>query len=209
MLRNEGNCYLSGVELSVAEAGREPFGKMRLDFSKDNTLESEWNPRGDDGELQNVEYDWALAPGMSSRYYAEYVTIPDDWEGDHEVEIFVSAVYATGMNQLSASDELSTQAEDVSIEYIPDQRVRNFITARETNQVSGYEGSYGPADITIVGSSDGSGSEDAGQDSATKGSPSKSGVPGTGDALPLAALAAAGLIGAGAAHRALGSKDDE
>ncbi|MBQ9003637.1 MAG: hypothetical protein IJ087_17460, partial [Eggerthellaceae bacterium] len=211
MLRNEGNCFLSGVELSVAEVNQEPFDRMRLNFSKDNTLESEWNPRGDDGELQNVEYDWALAPGMSSRYYAEYVTIPDDWEGDKEIEIFISAVYAVGWGQRSASGEMSTQAEDVSIEFIPDQRVRGFISARDSSRVSGYEGEYGPADITVLDSSEAPVDEGAGQRSATKGSPSasgKSGVPGTGDVLPLAALAAAGVVGAGAAHRALKSKDE-
>lgn len=204
MLRNEGNCYLSGVELSVAEVGHEPFGKMRLDFSEGNTLESEWNPRGDDGKLQNVEYDWALAPGMSSRYYAEYVAIPDDWEGDYEVEVFVSAVYATGANQLSTSGELSAQAEDESIEYIPDQRIRGFISMVGTSQVNGYEGLYGPADVTVMGSSE--------NVNATKGSSKasgKSGVPGTGDAISLAALAAAGIIGAGAAHRARNSKDEK
>ena len=211
MLRNEGNCFLSGVELSVAEVNHEPFDRMRLNFSKDNTLESEWNPRGDDGELQNVEYDWALAPGMSSRYYAEYVTIPDDWEGDKEIEIFISAVYAVGLGQLSTSGEMSAQAEDVSIEFIPDQRVRGFISARDSSRVSGYEGEYGPADITVLDSSEAPVDEGAGQRSATKGSPSasgKSGVPGTGDVLPLAALAAAGAIGAGAARRALKSKDE-
>ena len=102
MLRNDGNCFLSGVELSVAEVGQEPFGTIRLDFSEDNTLESEWNPAGEDGKLQGVEDDWALAPGMSARYRADYVTIPETWQGDKQVELFVSAVYTAGTGGLLA-----------------------------------------------------------------------------------------------------------
>ncbi|MBQ9041372.1 MAG: carboxypeptidase regulatory-like domain-containing protein [Eggerthellaceae bacterium] len=212
LLRNEGNCYLSGVELSVAEVGHDPFGTMQLYFSEDNTLESSWNPRGDDGKLQNVEYDWALAPGMSARYYAEYVTIPDDWEGDKEVEVFISAVYAVSANQLSAAGALTTQAEDESIEYIPNQRIRGFLSMGETTQANDDEGSYGPADVTVVDSSKAPSDEGSKQGSATKGSPSgsgKSGVPSTGDAIPLAAIAAAGIVGAGAAHRALRSREED
>ena len=139
------------------------------------------------------------------------MTIPDDWEGDKEIEIFITAVYAVGLGQLSESGEMSAQAEDVSIEFIPNQRVRGFISARDSSRVSGYEGEFGPADITVLDSSEAPVDEGAGQRSATKGSPSasgKSGVPNTGDVIPLATIAAAGVVAAGAARRALKSKDE-
>ena len=54
---------------------------------------SEWNPPNEDGTLQNVEDDWALAPGTTSRYYAASVTIPEDWEGPKQLEVYVTAAY--------------------------------------------------------------------------------------------------------------------
>jgi len=210
MLRNDGNCFLSGVELAVAEVGQEPIGTITLAFSKDNTLESEWNPRGEDGELLNVEDDWALAPGMSARYYAEYVTIPDSWEGDKEIEVYITAVHASGSDAMSAQAEESpaTQAEQESIEYIPKRRARYTLTMDgDTTEVT-YAGTYSKADVTVMGSPvkpDDEGGSGGG--ASTKASSGKSGLPGTGDVLSVAALALAGAAGA-VAHRALRSREE-
>lgn len=217
MLRNDGNCFLSGVELAVAEVGQDPIGVITLAFSKDNTLESEWNPRGEDGELLNVEDDWALAPGMSARYYAEYVTIPDSWEGDIEIEVYITAVHASGSDALSsqAEDLPVTNAELESIEYIPQRRVRYKLTMDDEATEVAYAGTYSKADVTVMGfpkKPEDNGRNGGSGSGGTKPTSGKSGLPSTGDVLSVAALALAGAAGA-AAHRALrsreGSEDDE
>lgn len=199
-LRNDGNCFLSGVDLAVAEVGREPFATMKLEFRADNVFESEWNPRGEDGKLQNVEEDGALAPGMTARYVAEYATVPSMWEGEKEIEVFVTAVHATGLGALS------TQAEDDSIGYIPDRRIRSSLSMGGGNLVVDYAGSYSTADVTVVGGAapnSSGGNKDGSKDkSGPKGSSGSSGLPGTGDPLSLGALAAAVGAAGVAARRA-------
>ena len=111
-LRNDGNCYLTGVKLTVAEAGGADIGTIRLDFGEDTMVASEWNPPNEDGTLQNVEDDWALALGTTSRYYAASVTIPEDWEGPKQLEVYVTAAYGSTVR---AEGGLFAEASEPSI----------------------------------------------------------------------------------------------
>ena len=111
-LRNDGNCYLTGVKLTVVEAGGADIGTIRLDFGEDTMVASEWNPPNEDGTLQNVEDDWALAPGTTSRYYAASVTIPEDWEGPKQLEVYVTAAYGSTVR---AEGSLFAEASEPSI----------------------------------------------------------------------------------------------
>ncbi len=146
MIRNDGNCYLSGVTLDVREAGKDSIGTINLVFSKDTLLESEWNPRTESGELANVEDDYALAPGMTSLYYAEHVLIPETWEGSKELEISVIGVRAVNSNGLLA------QPEDSSIEYLPDQAAQASLSITSSEFTLGASDSYQQADVKVLGS---------------------------------------------------------
>ncbi len=102
LLRNNGNSYLSDcvVQMCVHDVEIEEDGapkkdengniidrgakavanaSVKLEFSEDTLLESTWNPADKDGNIQNVEPDYALAPGKRSLYRIE-VPIPKDWE---------------------------------------------------------------------------------------------------------------------------------
>ena len=190
-LRNDGNCYLSAVDLTVKEVGGAIVGTIRLDFLKSTTLESEWNPRGEDGELTNVEDDWMLAPGTTSRYYAADVTIPETWEGEHEVEIFVSAAYAGTLGEMVA------QEEEESIEFIPDRHVPVLLAVSNKTTAANFIGEYDKADITVIKPTLTADSTAAlGTSANTANSTSqRSTTPKTGDPLSAAMLALGGAAG--------------
>lgn len=96
-IRNDGNTYLSGVtvQLSLDEDGKrdEILAEAALAFSAESIVESTYNPKGDDGILENVEDDYKLAPGATSVYQAEFVrpgssdpfVIPDGWGGYYDL----------------------------------------------------------------------------------------------------------------------------
>lgn len=220
-IRNDGNCYLSGVELTVAETDGAVIGTMRLDFGEDNMVASEWNPLNEDGTLQDVEDDWTLPPGVTARYLASYVAIPEDWEGAKEIEIRVTAAY--GATVLTA-EGLVAQAETASIEYLPDQSVTMFL--RPPTGLLMSDGSSKAeltrADIRIVDSSKPTpapvvpgGAKDGGSKGDTnKGTAGKTTtLPKTGDATDTlakaAALGAVGGLAAFAASAALRSREED
>lgn len=145
-LRNDGNTFLSGVDLEVSERGGDDIGTISLDFSEGSTLESEWNPRGEDGRLQNVEDDWALAPGATSRYYVGSVTIPDTWEGKKELEVKVTALREPSANELGA------MADAHVIDYLHDEHAGSLV--RVNDGLAGVENGdmLSAADVIVGGS---------------------------------------------------------
>ena len=97
-LRNDGNSYLSACKLQLCEhtVTKDADGKITSDvatkvegyvteltFSKKTMVESHHNPIVD-GEFQNVEPDFALAPGTTSVHKA-FVRVPKEWTGDKYV----------------------------------------------------------------------------------------------------------------------------
>ncbi|MBP3893923.1 MAG: hypothetical protein J6D34_07785 [Atopobiaceae bacterium] len=166
-LRNDGNCYLSSVELAVAEIGGGEIGRIRLDFAEDNLVPSEWNPRAEDGSLENVEDDYALAPGTTSRYYASFVTIPEDWEGEKNIEVYVTAVYGS---TVSLEGGLAAQADENVIDYIPEQRLPATLNLGSSERRLDEAGVFSRADITVIGS-------DGGNTPSDGGTPSGGGTP--------------------------------
>lgn len=202
MLRNDGNCYLSGVELTVAEVGGSPIGSMRLDFGEDTLMGSEWNPPNEDGTLQNVEDDWLLAPGTTSRYFASYVTIPDDWEGEKQVEVYVTAVYSANV---SAEGGLTGQAEDNSIEYLPPKRERCSLTLPLTGLTADEdrENELARADISVLDERGGGRKRNERNDGGS-GSKGRGVLPKTDDPLRTSGRTAALLAAGGAASIAAG-----
>ncbi len=105
-VRNDGNCYLAGCTLQMCvhenrvtdENGEvileDVFEVMnsfeKITFSEKTLLESCWNPV-EDGEMQNIEDDYSLAPGKRG-VYKVVVKIPEDWGEDGEDEKWVSFV---------------------------------------------------------------------------------------------------------------------
>ncbi|MBR3312913.1 MAG: hypothetical protein IKG18_02105 [Atopobiaceae bacterium] len=210
-LRNDGNCYLSGVELTVAEVGGEKIGAIRLNFGEDNMVASEWNPPNEDGTLQNVEDDWSLAPGTTSRYFAAHVTIPEEWEGAKELEVYVTAAYGSTVR---ASSGLNAEAEEMSIEFLPDKHVATTVKLPGNMLFSGE--SDGPeltrADITKVGDQSGA-SQNGGKSNGGPVNSASSGATGsarrnlasTGDGMSSSSQAAALYAMGGLAGLAAGA----
>ena len=143
MIRNDGNCFISGVTLNVREVGGPSVATFKLVFSESNTLESEWNPRGEDGALENVEDDYALAPGMTSLYYAEEMVIPDTWEGTIDLEVVIVGV------DPAAAGFLTSQAEDNSIEYLPNRVATASLNVRESQSAAAPTDLFTRADVTV------------------------------------------------------------
>ena len=228
MIRNDGNCYIKGVTLSVSEKGGAEIGQMRLDFAESNTLESEWNPRGEDGALVGVEDDWALAPGATSLYWAESISIPEGWEGEKELEVSIVAVRSANVDKLGAGE--GPTPEDVAMYYPSEGRAESWLSVRSNTLASGELGKYTAADITVVegpggddgpsggsggsggsgsggsgnkqggGSSSGSGNKQGGGSSSSSGNKQGGGsTPKSGDDAAGVAATAAGLALGGAA----------
>ena len=228
-IRNDGNCYLSGVTLSVAEKGGAEIGTMRLDFAEENTLESQWNPRGEDGALTNVEDDWALAPGATSLYWAEYVTIPESWAGEKQIEVNVIEVRSSGTSLLRASAD-GAAPEDVAIDYLPETGAEATLKVAADDLNAGDQGAYTPANITVIedgggqgggqgGGSQGGGGQGGGSGSQGGGSQGGGGqggssgsargggsTPNTGDDSASAMAAGLALGGAAAAFAAYSAR---
>ena len=106
-IRNDGNCYLKGCTLQMCvhgattddegnvevstEAVRVPGSVAKLDICEDTLVESQYNPRDDvSGKLENVEFDYTLAPGKSSVYEIR-VPIPSDWEAGDKYVSFIAS----------------------------------------------------------------------------------------------------------------------
>ena len=97
-LRNDGNSYLSSCKLQLCEHAvtKGTDGKVVSDvatevkgyvtelvFGEKTLVESHHNPIVN-GEFQNVEPDFALAPGTTS-VHKTFVSVPKDWTGEKYV----------------------------------------------------------------------------------------------------------------------------
>ena len=129
-IRNDGNCFLKGCTLQLClhgtttneagekvattEAERVEGSVAKLWIGEDTLRESHFNPRNETtGELENVEVDFALAPGKRSVYEVR-MPIPKDWS---EGEKFVSLVASVNRDEDIAEGGVLAQAEDEGEEY--------------------------------------------------------------------------------------------
>lgn len=122
-VRNDGNTFLSGCTLTLCVYDEELDGFVRVDgssaaiyFNADTLQESNWNPRDEDGNLQNVEPaddngNLPLCPGKTA-VYAVTVAIPEDWSGEKKVLFVASDGVESTDDEGSAA--LSASAEGVS-----------------------------------------------------------------------------------------------
>lgn len=110
-VRNDGNTYLSGFTAKLAEHGKSAVSSAKLSFSQATLCESGYNPAGGDGKLQNIEPDYALAPGKTSVYQVE-IEIPKDWKSEKKVTVSASDAVVAGGGSLKAQGAITAQAED-------------------------------------------------------------------------------------------------
>ncbi len=111
-LRNDGNTFLSGCEVAMFEDGKEVADcKAKITFAKEIMIESTHNPKDEKGEFQNVESDYALAPGKSSVYKVEFL-IPKDWKGKHKVSFIARDPQVVGGSGVKA------EADEDIVEYV-------------------------------------------------------------------------------------------
>ncbi|MBQ9007023.1 MAG: hypothetical protein IJ092_11740 [Atopobiaceae bacterium] len=212
-LRNDGNCYLSAVDIAVSEVGGASIGEMHLEFGEDTMVGSEWNPPNEDGTLQNVEDGWALAPGTTSRYLASFVTIPEEWEGEKQIEVYVTKTYASNLHALGV---LTGQAEDNSVEF-PTDDLREVATVQLAVQLplaamvvdEDRYNDLSRADILVIGGPDGGGRrDDGGSGSKGRRALPKTDDPSRGSATAAALLAAGGVAGLATAAALLGDEEE-
>ena len=113
-VRNDGNTYITGFTAQIMEKGGKPQGSKKLVFSKDTLRESNYNP-SQDGKLQDVEDDYALAPGKTSVYRIS-LTIPQSWSGTKSVcvkstDVVMAPVNVASGSAVKTAPVLSTQAD--------------------------------------------------------------------------------------------------
>lgn len=212
-LRNDGNTFLTGCEITMYEDGvpvKDEKGNpivVTLKFSKDTLLESTHNPSDGSGGLKNTESDYALAPGKISVYQFEY-PIPRSWEvnaqntnRNHKVT-FIS----------SGKPELAAQAEgDYIVDYVvePDEVPMDLVSVEAYSADNVF---MNDAPVTVASEGAGSaqggstGNEQGGSTGNAQGGRSTT-LPRTGD-LGGSALAG-GVALAGAALAAYGRRRAE
>ena len=86
-IRNDGNTYVSGCEVEMYESSDKTnkLGSATIAFDAKTTQASEFNAEKEDGSLEGVESDFALAPGKCSVYAVEF-TIPAAWKGGEDAD---------------------------------------------------------------------------------------------------------------------------
>lgn len=122
-VRNDGNTYLSGCSLTLCSHNeatdsyeREESAIASITFGPESLQESHWNPRGEDGNLQNVEDDYALCPGKTA-VYAVDVVIPSDWSGEKKVLFVAHDGVKTNESALKAqAEEMEPVEESFAVE---------------------------------------------------------------------------------------------
>ena len=233
-VRNDGNCYLKGCTLQLclhdtvagddgkpvptASATRVEGSVARLEIGEETLVESQFNPRNDKGELENVEVDFTLAPGKRSMYEVR-IYIPKDWEaGDKFVSLVASVDKTTDVAEgggLSAMADEDIVYQEFAVEpgeyrpYLersaPDAEKNRTYMDILTVGANVKDNSLADAPLTHWRDSSDTepsgGSSSGGNSGGKKGSSSNTKLPQTGD--PLAGIAT-GLAAAGAALTAYG-----
>ena len=191
-VRNDGNTFLAGFTAVLREKGsKDVADRAKVVPSKDNLVESCFNPKDDKGNLQNVEEDYALAPGASAVYHVR-LTIPKGWGGEKRVSItaeeaVVAPVKTSGVKAMA--DDMYDFDDSNAIEYIvgtdegdygeegePFSIVSIWYEDDLDNNADGYDYEIVDVPIATVGgeSSSGDGSKGSGSD-GSKGNGSSSG----------------------------------
>ena len=221
-IRNDGNTFLKGCEAAMYDKSASletPVATAKVTFSMDTIRESAWNPKGDDGKLQHVMSDGALAPGKTSVYLME-IMIPDGWSGRKDI-CFITRNSEVVSGMTGAADEEGEEEYEI-VDYCVDPKdgVSDFVLADEKYWEEAF---YDDAPVSVYGvdetpggtsggsSSGGAGGGKTGTNSK-KGTDSKKGLPKMGDTTNPSAIA--GMAAAGAALAAAGAyakmqEDDE
>ena len=221
-IRNDGNTYLSSCYAAMwvheDDGSVHHVNSSKVTFSEKTLLESRYNPRLEDGSLQDVESDFSLAPGKCSVFAAD-VVIPSDWEGDKYVSFTATAPEMAehgGLNTQAEEDNLVYQSYEVgpgeykvyqqrtSTDQDPDRTHMHVVTVVPPEA----EGEpYSDAPVRTKGSSDTRpGDDDGHADTKPTGGARGTGarLPETGD--PSSVVLPAGLALAGAAMTAYGAR---
>lgn len=221
-IRNDGNTYLSSCYAAMwvheDDGSVHHVNSSKVTFSEKTLLESRYNPRLEDGSLQDVESDFSLAPGKCSVFAAD-VVIPSDWEGDKYVSF--TATMATmaehgGLNTQAEEDASVYQSYEVgpgeykvyqqrtSTDQDPDRTHMHVITVVPP-EAQGDP--YSDAPVRTKGANDTRPGDDGGHvDTKPTGGARGTGarLPETGD--PSSVVLPAGLALAGAAMTAYGAR---
>ena len=119
-LRNDGNVHLTGATVEMVDESGSAVASTYVPFGEDTLQASVWNPPEDATEgntvvatpqfkkattfmrrrgffsraasqvLLNTSEDYELAPGKTG-VYAAMLTVPEGWEGDHQVTLRVKS----------------------------------------------------------------------------------------------------------------------
>ncbi|MBR3316544.1 MAG: hypothetical protein IKG21_01820, partial [Atopobiaceae bacterium] len=118
-IRNDGNTYIGGCEVEMYEGSdkSKKLDSTSIAFDATTTQASEFNGEKEDGTLEDVEPDFALAPGKTS-VYAVGFTIPESWKGGEDANgnritksVSFRALHPT-TKSATAGDAVVSQADD-------------------------------------------------------------------------------------------------
>jgi LPXTG-motif cell wall-anchored protein len=120
-IRNDGNTYLAGCSIRLHRRGKKNNKTdtvTKLTFSKTTLVPSNYNPKKADGSLEDVEPDYALAPGKTS-VYTLMLVVPKDWSGKVEASATAQDFVAASMKKVgtaSVGDLLGVQSDALSVQ---------------------------------------------------------------------------------------------
>lgn len=174
-LRNDGNTFLKGCTIDMYLEGQKvPGSSAQLTFSKSTLRESPWNESDSKGALQNVESDYALAPGKRQVHRVS-IPIPADWSGEKRVSFVASAPVLVDEGNLYSQAEVDEGEvrEYVVAEPVAAQMDRIDVLEDETEW--DY---YNDAPVEVVGGGSG-GSSSGGSGGSSSGGSSSGGSGGS------------------------------
>ena len=128
-IRNDGNTYLAGCSIRLHRRGKKNNKTdtvTKLTFSKTTLVPSNYNPKKADGTLENVEPDYALAPGATS-VYTIMLVVPKDWSGKVAASATAQDFVAASMKKVATAadlDLLGVQADMLSTHDEPEDDER-------------------------------------------------------------------------------------
>ena len=128
-IRNDGNTYLAGCSIRLHRRGKKNNKTdtvTKLTFSKTTLVPSNYNPKKADGTLEDVEPDYALAPGKTS-VYTIMLVVPKDWSGKVAASATAQDFVAASMKKVATAadlDLLGVQADMLSTHDEPEDDER-------------------------------------------------------------------------------------
>lgn len=135
-VRNDGNTYISGFTARLSEKGGKEVSSKELTFSADTLQESVYNPKAN-GTFQNVEDDFALAPGKIAVYRVALM-IPKGWSGTKRVNVKATDVVIVPVK----GQGLSGQADDPDSFAFDDSNAYEYVVGSNNDDYDIDEDDY-------------------------------------------------------------------